>query len=62
MPPVENECCSLLEGFVLSLVNLLCVTQSNPAVSNSSRFSLLSAGRQLSQLLRGLDLGFNCSC
>lgn len=48
MLPVENECRSLLEGLVLSLVNLLCVTQSNPAVSNSSRFSLLSAGRLLS--------------
>lgn len=48
MLPVENECRSLLEGLVLSLANLLCVTQPNPAVSNSSRFSLLSAGRQLS--------------
>ena len=32
---------------VLSPVNLLGVTQSDPAVSNSSRFLLLSAQRQL---------------
>lgn len=36
----------IVPRLVLSLVNLPGVTQSDPAVSNSSRFMLLSAQRQ----------------